>query len=101
MALYFLCRGAGIKTWKWAAHLLMDVYCIIVAERIGAVEDVGGITKGPPDTSLQGALNVAFPRPRDNEETIGICSGVERPRRHRIGLYPRRTLIVVSTFTQR
>ena len=74
----------------------MDVYRIIVAARTGAVVVLGGITKGPPDTSLLGALNVAFPGARDNEETIG--SGVERPRRHKIGLYPRRTIIVVSRF---
>lgn len=58
----------------------------------------GGITNGPPGISLQGALDVAFLGARRNEETIARSSGVEKPWRHRNGLYFRRTLIVVSTF---
>jgi hypothetical protein len=74
----------------------MDVDRIIAAARTGAVEVLGGITKGPSNSSFQGALNVAILGARDNEETIG--SGVETPQRHRNGLCPRRTIIVVSTF---
>ena len=93
-----MCRGPGIKTGKPATHVLMDVYRAMAIERTGVVEVLGHITKDPPGTSIQGALDVALPGARRSVETIARSSGVEMRWRHRNGRYLRRTLIVVSLF---
>jgi hypothetical protein len=98
MVLYLFGRGPGITTEKRAAHLVMVVYRVIVAEGTGMVEVQWSTTKGHPGISLQGALDVAFPGARRNEERNGRSTRVEKPRRLRNGLYPRRTLIEVRTF---
>lgn len=102
MVVYFYGRGPGIKTGKRQAHLIMVGYRVIVAKGIGVVEVQWSTMKGHPGISLQGALDVAPPGHRRNEERNGTSNGLEKPRRLRNGLYPRRTLIEVRPgFTER